>query len=126
MVKKIIKHDANSLGEALVIIEQEMAKNVKKAHFNAGTNIPLSQDKDLFANPSKGEFFANSIYQEGELMLDGQLFSCNLINNEVCPGCGNNKDHGGMECKAKDIVCHFCKKTGHFNNSWHKMSSFAK
>ena len=95
-----------------------MAKEHKKAQFNKGSNISLSNDKELFADPSSAKLYANnSIYNEGELTMDGDVWRTDEVyffHNDICRNCGQKKDHDGQQCRAVGVECFKCSKVGHF------------
>ena len=119
MVSKAISKDATTVAGALLIIQQEMAKEHKKSIYTKGSNIALSADKSLFLNPSDAKYYANnSIYNEGELTLEGDLFDSQEIyylQNDLCGRCGGARDHNGGSCRAIGIECHNCHKRDHFS-----------
>ena len=117
MVNKVINKEAQTLNDALLIIESELAKEKKKEIFNQGQNYSLSSDKQLYNNPQSAKYFSNnSIYQDGELTFDGEIFSLETVNEigDVCRSCGNDKKHNGQTCRATSSKCLLCGKVGHF------------
>ena len=79
---------------------------------------------NLFLNPSDAKYYAaNSIYNEGELTMEGDLFDSEeiyFLQNDLCGRCGGARDHNGGSCRADGVICHNCNKKNHFSRKLSK------
>ena len=117
MVSKIEKKGCKNIDEALLVIDNEMAKEIRiKSLTGNGQQIAFSADRDLFINPRASKFYANAIVDD-ELAYDGSPMdgdrdeAVNAVG--TCENCGNTHVNG--VCKAQGVTCYHCFRTGHFS-----------